>query len=302
MDVLSQDACELLCNGLPQAKSLDEALAVIEQARSMMLGAGILTVNLDVTSPEDPPGEIRLQRIWTSEPGAYPVGGAKRKTGTPWTCHLLEQCKVFVGEGDRALAEVFDDHALIASLGLQAVVNVPIVRDGRCAATFNVLDAGCRHADARRRALHLVSPSLALRDGGPYMVFGTPGGDQQDQWSTAFFLRHAVHGMNLQEAIDAPAWHINHFPSSFWPRQTTLNTLTVESRFCSRGGRRAAGGRPRREGRRAVVRRPHVGLHPRARQPRTTGVQGRRQPARHARLRSRAITPFSFSKPSRKAA
>jgi gamma-glutamyltranspeptidase / glutathione hydrolase len=76
-----------------------------------------------------------------------------------------------------------------------------------------------------------LSPSLALRDGEPYMVFGTPGGDQQDQWSTAFFLRHAVHGMNLQEAIDAPAWHVKHSPSSFWPRQTTLNTLSLESRF-----------------------------------------------------------------------
>ena len=76
-----------------------------------------------------------------------------------------------------------------------------------------------------------LSPSLALRDGEPYMVFGTPGGDQQDQWSPAFFLRHAVHGMNLQEAIDAPAWHVDHFPASFWPRQTTLNRLTLESRF-----------------------------------------------------------------------
>ncbi|HEY0202432.1 MAG TPA: gamma-glutamyltransferase, partial [Burkholderiaceae bacterium] len=76
-----------------------------------------------------------------------------------------------------------------------------------------------------------LSPSLALRDGEPYMVFGTPGGDQQDQWAVGFFLRHAVHGMNLQEAIDAPAWHVKHFPSSFWPRQTVLNTLTMESRF-----------------------------------------------------------------------
>lgn len=76
-----------------------------------------------------------------------------------------------------------------------------------------------------------LSPSMALRDGEPYMAFGTPGGDQQDQWSTAFFMRHAVHGMNLQEAIDAPAWHVDHFPASFWPRQTTLNRLTLESRF-----------------------------------------------------------------------
>ncbi|MES2188214.1 MAG: gamma-glutamyltransferase [Pseudomonadota bacterium] len=76
-----------------------------------------------------------------------------------------------------------------------------------------------------------LSPSMALRDGEPYMAFGTPGGDQQDQWSPAFFLRHAVHGMNLQEAIDAPAWHVDHFPASFWPRQTVLNRLSIESRF-----------------------------------------------------------------------
>jgi len=76
-----------------------------------------------------------------------------------------------------------------------------------------------------------LSPSLALRDGEPYLAFGTPGGDQQDQWSLAFFMRHAVHGLNLQQAIDAPAWHVEHFPSSFWPRQTVLNRLVVESRF-----------------------------------------------------------------------
>ncbi|MGT2490108.1 gamma-glutamyltransferase family protein [Cupriavidus basilensis] len=46
-----------------------------------------------------------------------------------------------------------------------------------------------------KRPCTTLSPSLALRDGEPYMVFGTPGGDQQDQWSVAFFLRHAVHGM-----------------------------------------------------------------------------------------------------------
>ena len=76
-----------------------------------------------------------------------------------------------------------------------------------------------------------LSPSLALRDGEPYMAFGTPGGDQQDQWSLAFFLRHAVHGMDLQAAIDAPAWHVKHAPSSFWPRATVLNALHLESRL-----------------------------------------------------------------------
>lgn len=83
----------------------------------------------------------------------------------------------------------------------------------------------------RKRPSCTLSPSLALRDGEPCLVFGTPGGDQQDQWSVIFFLRHTQHGMNLQEAIDFPSWHVNHFPASFWPRDTTLNRITLESRF-----------------------------------------------------------------------
>ena len=82
-----------------------------------------------------------------------------------------------------------------------------------------------------KRPCTTLSPSLALRDGEPYLVFGTPGGDQQDQWQAAFFLRHTLHGMNLQESIDAPAWHVDHFPASFWPRSTTLNQITLERRF-----------------------------------------------------------------------
>lgn len=82
-----------------------------------------------------------------------------------------------------------------------------------------------------RRPCTTLSPSLALRRGEPWMAFGTPGGDQQDQWQAAFLLRHLLHDMNLQEAIDAPAWHVEHFPASFWPRKTTLNRLVLEGRF-----------------------------------------------------------------------
>jgi len=96
------------------------------------------------------------------------------------------------------------------------------------------LDEGLPNTLAPRVApCTTLSPSMALRDGEPYMAFGTPGGDQQDQWSLAFFMRHAVHGMNLQQAIDAPAWHVKHAPGSFWPRQTTLNALSLESRFAA---------------------------------------------------------------------
>ncbi|HYZ43150.1 MAG TPA: gamma-glutamyltransferase family protein, partial [Stellaceae bacterium] len=56
-----------------------------------------------------------------------------------------------------------------------------------------------------KRPRTTLSPSLAFRNGEPYLAFGTPGGDQQDQWSLLMFLHHVHHGMNLQEAIDCPA-------------------------------------------------------------------------------------------------
>jgi len=81
-----------------------------------------------------------------------------------------------------------------------------------------------------KRPRTTLSPTMALRDGEPYLAWGSPGGDQQDQWTTQFFLRHVHAKMNLQEAIDAPAWHSEHFPISFWPRTARLGVLVVESR------------------------------------------------------------------------
>ena len=81
-----------------------------------------------------------------------------------------------------------------------------------------------------KRPRSTLSPSLALRDGEAYLAWGSPGGDQQDQWNTQFFLRHVHGGMNLQEAIDAPAWHSEHFPISFWPRTARPGVVVVEGR------------------------------------------------------------------------
>jgi gamma-glutamyltranspeptidase/glutathione hydrolase len=76
-----------------------------------------------------------------------------------------------------------------------------------------------------------LSPSLALRDGRPWMAFGTPGGDQQDQWSVNFFLALVHGGLNLQEAIDAPMFHSVHFPSSFYPRGSQPGGMVAEERI-----------------------------------------------------------------------
>ncbi|MET7390819.1 gamma-glutamyltransferase family protein [Streptomyces sp. NPDC005529] len=87
-----------------------------------------------------------------------------------------------------------------------------------------------------RRPRTTLTPSLALRDGVPVMAFGTPGGDQQDQWQTHFFLSVALRppvrgGLDLQGAVDAPNWHNDSFPGSFYPRGMLPGSLTVESRM-----------------------------------------------------------------------
>ena len=79
-----------------------------------------------------------------------------------------------------------------------------------------------------------LCPGLALRQGEPYLAWGTPGGDQQEQWALHAFLRHVDLGMNLQEAIDAPEFHTDHLISSFFPRGFVPKSLALESRFDSR--------------------------------------------------------------------
>jgi gamma-glutamyltranspeptidase/glutathione hydrolase len=82
-----------------------------------------------------------------------------------------------------------------------------------------------------KRPRTTLTPSLALRGGVPTLAFGTPGGDQQEQWQLCFWLAHTLGGLDLQAAIDAPAWHTTSFPSSFYPREMVPGEIVVESRL-----------------------------------------------------------------------
>jgi gamma-glutamyltranspeptidase/glutathione hydrolase len=95
---------------------------------------------------------------------------------------------------------------------------------------FNLLAGHPNVLHPGKRPRTTLSPSLASRDGAPYIAFGTPGGDAQDQWSLNFFVAHAVFGLNLQEAIDAPNFSIQHFPSSFFPHASHPAQVTIEDR------------------------------------------------------------------------
>ncbi|MFD9867452.1 gamma-glutamyltransferase family protein [Streptomyces niveus] len=142
----------------------------------------------------------------------------------------------------------------------------------------NSLTPGCRPRTT-------LTPSVALRDGVPVLAFGTPGGDQQDQWQLHFFLAVALRpqvrgGLDLQGAIDAPNWHNDSFPSSFYPRGMRPGSVTVEPAMDTavveglRGrGHDVTVGEPWSEGRLcAVARDPRTGVLLAAANPR--GMQG----------------------------
>ncbi|NYJ12337.1 gamma-glutamyltranspeptidase/glutathione hydrolase [Rhizobium leguminosarum] len=82
-----------------------------------------------------------------------------------------------------------------------------------------------------KRPRTTLTPSLGLYEGRPTLAFGTPGGDQQEQWQLSFFLRHVNHKLNLQAAIDHPLFHTAHFPSSFYPRTREPGSLMAEANF-----------------------------------------------------------------------
>jgi hypothetical protein len=114
----------------------------VDQTARPLIGQRLCTVNaFDAAA-------MRLTRCYSSDPASYPTGGSKDKSGTAWGRHVLLERRVYVGEGTQAIRAAFDDHDRIAQLGLNSVINVPLVLGERCLGTFNLLMAAATvHAD-----------------------------------------------------------------------------------------------------------------------------------------------------------
>jgi gamma-glutamyltranspeptidase/glutathione hydrolase len=143
-----------------------------------------------------------------------------------------------LGPGDTCHVDVVDRFGNMVSATpsggwLQSSPVIPAL--GFCLGTraqmFWLTDGLANSLAPRKRPRTTLSPNLVVREGEPRLAFGTPGGDQQDQWSLAFFLAHTHFGLDLQAAIDAPTFHTDHFPSSFYPRQSALGRVNVEERI-----------------------------------------------------------------------
>jgi gamma-glutamyltranspeptidase/glutathione hydrolase len=77
-----------------------------------------------------------------------------------------------------------------------------------------------------KRVRQTINPAMALKDGKPWMAFGTPGADTQPQTQLQFFLNVAEFGLNVQEALEQPAVISNSFRDSYYPHDVKGKLLT----------------------------------------------------------------------------
>jgi GAF domain-containing protein len=120
-------------------------LAAVGRFAETLTGARLvtlMTIEPDVGSAE---------RIWSNMPDAYPVSGRKPLNRTDWFEIVVERQQPFVANSIDEVAAVFDDHALIRSLGCESCLNLPIVVAGQVIGSINCLD-GAGHWTAERLA------------------------------------------------------------------------------------------------------------------------------------------------------
>ena len=139
-----------------------------------------------------------------------------------------DTCHVDVADRDGNLVSATPSGGWLHAAPIVPGLGFPL---GTRAQTFWLEEGLANSLAPGKRPRTTLSPSLAFRGGDPYVAFGTPGGDMQDQWSLIFFLHHVDFGLNLQAAIDAPSFHTNHVPSSFYPRHAHPAQVEIEGRF-----------------------------------------------------------------------
>ena len=102
------------------------------------------------------------RRAYTSHASVYPAAGEKPLSEGAWSRTVIEQRLPFVANSIEAIAEVFPDHALIASLGCASVVNWPVQFDGAVIGTVNALDVAGHYTPERVTRFSALAPFCAL--------------------------------------------------------------------------------------------------------------------------------------------
>jgi GAF domain-containing protein len=124
----------------------DKVFAALEELTREVVGVKLFTVMTSDT------GRKVSERVYSNMPDAYPVSGTKPYNETHWSDITLKQKRTFVANTIDDIAEVFDDHELIKSLGCESVINVPIIVDGLVLGTINCLHEAGFYTEERVRA------------------------------------------------------------------------------------------------------------------------------------------------------
>jgi GAF domain-containing protein len=122
-----------VATALARADQPAETFAALDRALGEALGHKLFTI-LRVHADR---GES--ERLYTSQPVAYPVGGRKPLTPTVWSRRVLGERQPYIGRTADDIRAHFFDHELIASLGCASILNLPVVWDGRVLGTLNLL-------------------------------------------------------------------------------------------------------------------------------------------------------------------
>jgi len=116
-----------------EAGQPETGLRALDLGMAAVIGHKLFTVLLNHPRAQE------SERRYTNQPAAYPVGGRKPVSPTPWTERLFVARQPYIGKTAEDIRSVFFDHELILSLGCASVLNVPVVWDGRTLGTINLL-------------------------------------------------------------------------------------------------------------------------------------------------------------------
>jgi hypothetical protein len=142
---------------LAAAATSDQAWQALQALATALAGCRLFTVmTVDLAR-----GEAR--RAFTSHPAEYPVSGTKPIHRDAWFDVVCDQQRSFVANTIADIAKVFPDYELIRSLGCGSVINLPVIVDGRLAATINLLDAEQHYQPERVRLIETHLPGPARR-------------------------------------------------------------------------------------------------------------------------------------------
>src|SRR5437868_7240993 len=117
--MLDKDEIDALAAGA--ARSPAALFAAIAEVAARRVDAGL------VTAMRHDEAASTVERIYSSNEAAYPVGGRKLKRDTGWSRKVLVEHRLLVNAGDDDIRDSFDDHAIIFGLGLHSCIHVPLV-------------------------------------------------------------------------------------------------------------------------------------------------------------------------------